>query len=265
MTTYSQFNHVSGTATADNLMGGVGFDLLVGGTGDDVLDGAGGLNAAIFTGVSGDYDIDVENGVVTVSGADGTDTLRNVQFAVFADGVKPLFEASLFQNGFDEDFYLQSNPDVLAAVQAGQYESGEEHFNLYGQFENRTYQATNGFDAAYYADVYGDVAGNGMAAVAHYEAYGAAEGRSTHLYFDPNYYLEANPDVAATGMDAWTHFDTYGWREGRDPSPFFDVSAYLVSNPDVIESGRNPLIHYINWGQEEGRQAYIDTSWFAIA
>ncbi|MFV3130625.1 hypothetical protein [Niveispirillum sp. KHB5.9] len=265
MTTYSHFNVINGTVAAEAINGGAGFDWITGGAGNDVVNGGGGLNAAVFTGNSRDYDIDVDNGIATISGADGTDTLQNVQFAVFADKTVALFEATPLFSGFDEDFYLQSNPDVLAAVQAGVYESGEEHFENYGKFENRVYQATDGFDAAYYAEVYGDVQAAGIAAVTHYETNGQAEGRSTHLYFDANYYLEANPDVALAGVDPWTHYATYGWKEGRNPSPFFDVDAYLTANPDVAAGGIDPLYHYLNWGEEEGRQAHIDTSFYAIA
>lgn len=262
MTTYDKFNVITGTAGPEALTGDKGFDLFTGSGGDDVLNGGGGLNAAVFSGRADDYDIDSDKGIVTISGADGTDTLRNVQFAIFNDKVVPLFDATPLFNGFDEDFYLQSNPDIYAAVQQGIYENGEEHFTQYGQFENRVYQATNGFDAAYYADVYGDVAAAGIPAVTHYAEHGQAEGRSTHLYFDANYYLEANPDVALSGVDAWTHFNSYGWKEGRDPSPFFDVQAYLTANPDVAAAGINPLYHYLNWGHDEGRQAYIDTAYY---
>lgn len=265
MTTYSEFNRIDGTGAGDALTGGIAFDLLTGGAGNDVLDGGGGLNAAVFSGTASQYDIDEENGIVTIRGPDGTDTLRNVQFAIFGDGVKPLFEATKLRDGFDEDFYLQSNPDVYAAVQADIYEDGKDHFERYGQFENRVYQATNGFDAAYYADVYGDVDAAGIPAVTHYANNGEAEGRSTHLYFDANYYLDVNPDVALAGVDAWTHYATHGWREGRDPSPFFDVSAYLTANPDVAAAGIDPLYHYLNWGQDEGRQAYIDAAYLNIA
>lgn len=38
---------------------------------------------------------------------------------------------------FDEDFYLQENPDVAAAVTAGVINSGLEHYQLFGQFEGR--------------------------------------------------------------------------------------------------------------------------------
>ena len=38
---------------------------------------------------------------------------------------------------FDEAFYLASNPDVAAAVARGEFSSGLEHFQLFGQAEGR--------------------------------------------------------------------------------------------------------------------------------
>ncbi|HEX5454365.1 MAG TPA: class I SAM-dependent methyltransferase [Stellaceae bacterium] len=39
--------------------------------------------------------------------------------------------------GFDEDSYLARYPDVAAAVRAGHFESGRQHFNLIGRSEGR--------------------------------------------------------------------------------------------------------------------------------
>ena len=38
---------------------------------------------------------------------------------------------------FNESFYLTKNSDVATAIAAGQFASGLEHFNLFGQFEQR--------------------------------------------------------------------------------------------------------------------------------
>jgi hypothetical protein len=38
---------------------------------------------------------------------------------------------------FDEQFYLDQNPDVAAGVANGGFISGLEHYRLYGEFENR--------------------------------------------------------------------------------------------------------------------------------
>ena len=62
-------------------------------------------------------------------------------------------QVSLF---YDEQFYLQSNPDITAAVQTGTFKSGLQHFIEFGE----------------------------------------TEGRRASLLFDEEFYLRKNPDVA---------------------------------------------------------------------
>jgi hypothetical protein len=38
---------------------------------------------------------------------------------------------------FNEEYYLANNPDVAAAIDAGLFQSAEEHFNLFGWSEGR--------------------------------------------------------------------------------------------------------------------------------
>lgn len=260
MTSYTHFNRINGTGASDSLSGSAGFDLFYGGAGNDTFNGGGGQNAAVYSGNASGYTIMNSNSSpVRISGPEGTDTLNGVQFAIFADKVVPLYKAASFFS-FDEDVYLQNNADVNAAVQKGTYTSGRQHFDLYGQYEGRVSTSVAGFDSAYYTNVNADVAAADVSASVHYQQYGRAEGRSTHLLFDAGYYLENNPDVAAAGVNPWTHFTFYGWQENRNPSPFFDVSDYLADNPDVAAAGYSPLYHYLNWGQAEGREIHMDTS-----
>ncbi|MFV3130626.1 hypothetical protein [Niveispirillum sp. KHB5.9] len=264
MGNHTQFTRHNGTSGNDTLEGGAGFDLLNGGTGNDTLNGGGGLNAAVYSGNADAYGISgIDSPTVVISGFEGTDTLTNVQFAIFADKVVPLYKPTpLFE--FDEQFYLNSNPDVFAAVQNGTYSSGLQHYNLHGQAEGRLGGPSGVFDAGYYVAVYGDVDAANIPAIDHYNTYGRAEDRSINLLFDVDYYLSSNPDVAAAGVDPWTHYTFYGWKEGRNPSPFFDSDAYLAANPDVVELDMSPLYHYLNWGQKEGRDIYLDT-FFLVA
>ncbi|MCB5174705.1 hypothetical protein [Microvirga lenta] len=74
---------------SDTLQGGSGDDTLAGGAGNDTLEGGAGRNTAEFSGARGNYTI-VNNadGTVTVTdntGQDGTDQLKEVRFAKFAD------------------------------------------------------------------------------------------------------------------------------------------------------------------------------------
>lgn len=44
---------------------------------------------------------------------------------------------------FNEQLYLQTNPDVAMAVAAGQFASGKEHYDAFGQDENRAGAGTS--------------------------------------------------------------------------------------------------------------------------
>lgn len=130
---------------------------------------------------------------------------------------------------YDEEFYLQRNPDVAAAVRDGVFSSGLEHFILFGE----------------------------------------AEGRNGSLYFDEEGYLARNPDVAAAvRAGAFTsglqHYILVGQDEGRraNPTPFNEF-GYLEAYPDVKAAVINGtfgsgLEHYVNIGQVEGRTAIFN-------
>jgi len=87
---------VNGTAGADNLQGTFGFDVIngaggndtiQGGTGNDTIDGGDGLDTAVFNGNRAAYAVSTVNGITTVTGADGVDTLTNVEQLQFSDGL----------------------------------------------------------------------------------------------------------------------------------------------------------------------------------
>lgn len=67
----------------DTLDGGEGDDLLNGGIGDDVIDGGEGMDALVYNGTYGENTISIVDGVMTVTGPDGTDTVENVENFVF--------------------------------------------------------------------------------------------------------------------------------------------------------------------------------------
>jgi hypothetical protein len=48
---------------------------------------------------------------------------------------------------FNEQGYLDANPDVAAAVASGQFNSGKQHFDLYGKNENRSFAPNFGNEA----------------------------------------------------------------------------------------------------------------------
>lgn len=110
-----------------------------------------------------------------------------------------------------------------------------------------------GIDPGMYLAAYTDVAVAGIDPMAHFNAFGWAEGRNPNHFFDVQLYLGANPDVNAAGINPLSHYLEFGWTEGRNPSENFTTSAYLAANPDVQLAGINPLVHYLVHGFAEGR------------
>lgn len=102
---------------------------------------------------------------------------------------------------FDEKAYLETNPDVDAAVHRGELKSGEEHFLYTGFFEGRETGSTE---------------------------------------FDEKWYLKNNPDVVASVRRGdWTtgkeHWLAMGRAELRAPSralvPLYDTwRQFLLNN-----------------------------------
>ena len=73
--------------SANNLLtGGAGDDTLTGGTGDDTLQGGGGTDTAVYSGSRSSYTVTVTADGATISGGgEGTDTLTDIEYALFAD------------------------------------------------------------------------------------------------------------------------------------------------------------------------------------
>jgi hypothetical protein len=102
-----------------------------------------------------------------------------------------LLAAAIKQKGeFDERFYLESYPDIAAAVRNRKIASGLDHYLETGYFENR---------------------------------------RPKRFIVDEAYYLKENPDVAegirrGVVKSAQEHFDNAGFAEGR--LPYFGFSLF---------------------------------------
>lgn len=142
---------------------------------------------------------------------------------------------------FDEDWYLECNPDVR---QAGL--DPLAHYLRYGALEARNPHPL--FDVAWYLDHYPDVAANGHNPLVHYWIIGGREGRSPHPFFDGAWYLERNPDVAEAGRNPLSHYMECGAREGRNPHPLFDDAFYRAHCPTGQYVGNNALLHYLAEG-----------------
>lgn len=185
-----------------------------------------------------------------------------------------MLDVNLF---FSESFYLGENPDVAAAVNAGAFSSGLEHFNSVGKFEKRDPSLL--FDNEFYLQQNPDVAaainaGLIRSAFEHYELHGQYENRDPSRLFNSRTYLEKNPDVAAaiaqtdelTGIG---HYLQFGQFEGRIASELFDERFYLQQNPDVATAVSTTdrltgLKHFLEVGYAESRNpsASFDNSFY---
>jgi hypothetical protein len=169
---------------------------------------------------------------------------------------------------FDERYYQQHNPDVVAAIKSGAVTSGWDHFIRFGQTGNRKPFAL--YDEATYLRLNPDVAaavkaGRVKSGWQHLLRFGLAENRPVTPFFDSAYYLAQNPDVAAavhagTAISAFTHYLASGQYEDRSPSLYFDASYYAAQNPAAaatVASGQYESLfqQFILAGQQTGAPA----------
>lgn len=108
----------TGSDGDNKLVGNGGSDTLTGGKGNDTLEGGAGQDTAVFSGAGGDYRITKNNDgsvtIVDIQGAqrDGTDLLKDIRFAKFADQTIALV------NGNPSSIFL-STSSVLESTQVG--------------------------------------------------------------------------------------------------------------------------------------------------
>ena len=167
---------------------------------------------------------------------------------------------------FDEHYYLQQNPDVAAAVAAGSFATGYDHYIAFGQFEGRS--PSPFWNESYYLQMNPDVAaavadGKVSSGFMQFYEFGQYENRPGVLYFNQDYYLANNPDVAAavsSTFSAYTHYVLYGQYEGRSPIKYFSPTVYNADNPDVLpyisgEPFNSDYEQFVMYGQYENRVA----------
>jgi hypothetical protein len=169
---------------------------------------------------------------------------------------------------FDDHYYLMENPDVAAAVAAGTFATGYDHYIQFGQFEGRS--PSPYWDEAWYLKENPDVAaavkaGTVTSGFMQYYQYGQFENRGGLLYFDTSYYLQNNQDVAdaiANGQitSAFEHFVLYGQYEGRSPMKYFSSAIYDNDNQPILpfvtgETFSSDFEQFIIYGQYEDRTA----------
>lgn len=168
---------------------------------------------------------------------------------------------------YDEQFYLNQNPDVNTAVEQGVFANGFDHYMRYGQFEGR--DPSQMFDEDNYLAFYPDVAnaveaGFFKSGFDHFTNYGFYEGRSRRsAQFDENYYLQASPGVADAVdrgfySSGYEHYVEDGRFQQRSPNQVFDEGYYRAKNPDVNTAIQNGVFatgfeHFLNYGEAENR------------
>ncbi|GAA6618185.1 hypothetical protein [Scytonema sp. NUACC26] len=170
---------------------------------------------------------------------------------------------------YDNQYYLNNNPDVATAVANGQFSSGLQHFQQFGQFEGRDPSIifSNNLYLRENPDVAAAVANRQFrSGFEHFVNFGFKfyEHRDLRmLSFDEGYYLAQNQDVFAAVKagqfdSGFEHYLLFGQKERRNPSREFNEAYYLANNPDVnsavtqstFQSGFD---HYIRFGIYEGR------------
>ncbi|CAN0602856.1 unnamed protein product, partial [Ectocarpus sp. 12 AP-2014] len=80
-------DEIDGAGGEDVLFGGDNDDTLTGGADNDRLVGGDGTDTAVFSGNRSEYTIGFANGVFTIDGPDGSDTLESIENLQFDDGV----------------------------------------------------------------------------------------------------------------------------------------------------------------------------------
>ncbi len=133
---------------------------------------------------------------------------------------------------FDTAFYLERNPDVVAAGM-----NPFLHYIEFGQKEHRPTLARAG---------QGD-SGRGSHSAASFLVADAASIAGSGM-FDKEYYLAENRDVAAAGLNPLEHFCRYGHRELRNPCGDFDIAWYWLTQMAQSDASANPLLHYLARG-----------------
>lgn len=170
---------------------------------------------------------------------------------------------------YSESFYLANNPDIAAAVSAGIFQSGFQHFQQFGLLEGRT-SISPFFNEQLYLQTYSDVAAavaNGVfsSGLQHFISNGEAEGRGLlQEIYSEQAYLTIYPDIAAAvgaGVFAsgYEHFRNFGVSEGRLDA-VFNEQFYLLQHSDVADAVSqgvfsSGLEHFLNFGRFEGRTA----------
>lgn len=192
-----------------------------------------------------------------------------------------------WQDVFDPQYYINSNPDVKDYIVSRYSSSGNQdgwalwHFVEYGANEGRS--GSPYFNLSYYMqnnqDLMNAYGANSLSSYyKHYIVWGKNEGRKGYssdailtvyngvdysAVYNKDYYLAHNEDIknAFNGDPYLTlqHFVVYGMGEGRQAIDGFNVNTYKNNYADLRSAYGNDIaayyMHYIKFGKTEGRNA----------
>lgn len=248
---------ITGNAADNVLNGNGGADTLTGGAGNDTLNGGSGVDVAVFSAARSNYTLLTYNNILytLTAGADGKDTLTDVENLQFSDGTVSASTASTFKS-FD---YIASHIDLLNAL-GGNGQAGIDHYFNYGWSEGRVRDTFNNYEyLASHSDVLAAFGANQDAAAQHFVQHGFQEGRSRDNFDNLRYTASYNDLISAFGLNqdsASEHYVTYGVNEGRSKF-LFDAIQYIASYGDLINAfGSNVASgtqHFIQYGFSEHR------------
>lgn len=160
-------DEIRGLDGADILNGSGGDDLIIGGLGNDTMDGGAGDDIAVFSGSIANYTINsLPDGSVSVVGASGSDTIRNVERVQFDDGVFILATGRQYMEGSNnaETMIGSFRADEMYGLAGDDIINGEGGNDvIIGGLGNDTIDGGAGDDIAFFS---GSISGYTISSVA---------------------------------------------------------------------------------------------------
>lgn len=161
-------------------------------------------------------------------------------------------DAELRSGYFDRDWYLRTNPDLVASGIDPEY-----HYVTWGAASG--WSPGPSFNAAAYVLCNPQAADNPLR---HYLQQPLADGRRrpwqeivdpshpvlSEGWFDSSWYLQVYEGHTHNGLPAWADYVWFGAAEKRHPSPFFDAADYVERYPQAGQ-GTDPVSYFVQRGR----------------
>ncbi len=137
---------------------------------------------------------------------------------------------------FNENYYLEINPEASTAVEQGAFDNGLEHFLSVGIDEGLRF--TPLIDLDYYKRIANPnlVELTNREALGHLLEVGIGEGLQFSPFIELEVYTEVNPELSDLSNEAaFIHLQTVGINEGLQFSSFIDLEAFRQANSTLVE------------------------------